>query len=151
MTLRGVLASSLVLLAACAAPPAVPSPSTPAEGLGRITGTLGYPSDQIPPLAVFAIRADTGAIRYHVVRTAAQAVSYAIDVEPGVYFVVAYPETDAGSLAGAYTAAVPCGLVASCGDHQLIAVSVPAGATVSGADVKDWYAAPGSFPPRPDR
>jgi hypothetical protein len=54
-----------------------------------------------------------------------------------------------GALVGGYTPAVACGLTVACTDHSLIRVAVPAGETVRGVDIRDWYAPPGTFPPRP--
>jgi hypothetical protein len=35
------------------------------------------------------------------------------------------------------------------GDHTLVPVTIRAGQTVSGIDIKDWYYTQGNFPPRP--
>jgi hypothetical protein len=67
-------------------------------------------------------------------------------VEPGTYTVVAYAQ-GLGEAAG--TAAVSCGLRASCTDHSLVRVTMRGGETTSGVDVSDWYAPPGTFPARP--
>jgi hypothetical protein len=44
---------------------------------------------------------------------------------------------------------VPCGLKVGCTDHTLIDVTVVSGQITSGADPKDFYAEPGTFPPPP--
>ncbi len=120
--------------------------------LGAISGRVGYPSDFVPPLAVFAIRVDDpGTYRLlHTQRVPPASSSYTMSaVEPGVYSVVAFVEGQPSTLAGAHTAAAACGLGASCTDHTVVRVTVRAGATVTGIDVTDWYAAPGAFPARP--
>lgn len=163
------------LLLCCTTPPAPastsPSPSGPVPtvavsaspapavcpavrqiSLGAISGRVGYPSDFVPPLAVFAIRVDDpGTYRVlHTERVPPGSSSYTMSaVEPGVYSVVGYVEGQASTLAGAYTAAAACGLGASCTDHTVVRVTVRAGETATGIDVRDWYAAPGAFPARP--
>jgi hypothetical protein len=120
--------------------------------LGAISGRVGYPSDVIPPLAVFAIRVDDpGTYRVlHTQQAPPGSSSYTMAaVEPGIYAVVGYVEGQGSNLAGAYTPAVSCGLDARCTDHSLIRVTVRAGETVTGVDVRDWYAGPGAFPARP--
>ena len=165
----------IALLLSCTNPPArvstspspsgpVPSvavPATPAPAacppvrqisLGAISGRVGYPSDVVPPLAVFAIRVDDpGTYRVlHTPQAPPGSSSYTMAaVEPGIYSVVGYVEGRESNLAGAHTPAVACGLDARCTDHSLIRVTVRAGETVTGIDVRDWYAAPGAFPARP--
>ena len=115
---------------------------------GTIAGTLGYPSQGIPPLEVFAINASDNSVYFKTV-TAVNQQTFTIDgIAPGVYVVVAYP-LDTDALAGGYTKAVACGLSVECTDHSLIQVAVTAGQSESGIEVKDWYAPSGQFPPRP--
>jgi hypothetical protein len=117
---------------------------------GIITGWLSYPSEGAPPMTVYAIRLDLNSMRWVSVNTVANQTAYMItDLEPGIYAVVAYLQTG-GTLAGAYTESVHCGLTVECKDHTLIPVTVTAGDTVTGVDIRDWYAPPGTFPPRPE-
>lgn len=172
---RTVALAVVALVLGCTNPPAPvstsPSPSGPAPtvavsaspapavcppvrqiALGAISGRVGYPSDNIPPLAVFATRVDDpGAYRVlHTLQVPPGSSSYTMAaVEPGIYSVVGYVEGQASTLAGAYTPAVACGLDARCTDHSLIRVTVRAGETASGIDVRDWYAPAGTFPARP--
>jgi hypothetical protein len=130
--------------------PVVPPPSTPGTTVtGAIAGTLRFPSEVIPPLAVYAISTTGG--RYFTVNTAQNQQQFTIpDVTPGTYYVVAYPQNQPNStLAGAYTAAVECGLTSACTDHTPVPVTVFPGRTVQDTRVWDWYAPPGTFPPRP--
>jgi hypothetical protein len=119
---------------------------------GAITGKLGYPSDFIPPLRIYAI--DTTAPgRYRVIHTAQNQQTYQIaGVAPGTYSVYASAYSLAGLpdvLGGAYTKAVACGLNAGCTDHTPVAVQVRPGAVADGVDVRDWYAPPGTYPSPP--
>ena len=99
-----------------------------------------------------AIRVDDPGIYrvLHTQRAPPGPASYTMGaVEPGVYVVVAFVEDQGPALSAAYTAAVSCGLNASCADHSLVRVTVRAGETVTGVDVTDWNSAAGGFPPRP--
>jgi hypothetical protein len=116
----------------------------PASGL--ITGSLSYPSEKIPPLAVFAIRIDNGKYTYYSIQTEGDQSSYSIRVDPGVYQIVAYN----ADLAGGYTKFVECGMSTYCSDHNLLSVVIEAGDNVDHIDLLDWYAPRGTFPARPD-
>ncbi len=114
---------------------------------GIIKGTLGYPSEGIPPLEVYAI-SSTDDSKYFFIKTAQNQNSFEIeDVDPGTYYVLAYAESN---FAGGWTKAVPCGLSVDCNDHSLTPVVVKAGKTASGIEVKDWYAPENTFPSRPN-
>lgn len=118
------------------------------SGTGAIQGELGYPSHFVPQLRVYAINADPSGPTY-VIETALNQTTFIMSgLQPGTYYVVGYL-ADTPSFAGAYTAAVPCGLLAECTDHSLIPVTVTAGATTGGVEVRDWYAPPGTFPSEP--
>ena len=122
------------------------APPVPAKG--SISGTLGYPSSFIPPLTVYAISEKDPKV-YFSVKTQTNQQAFTLElVEPGTYVLVAYPE-DTSELAGGYTKAVACGLSVECKDHSLVSVSVEAGKTVSGVEIKDWYAPEGTFPKKP--
>ena len=87
--------------------------------------------------------------------------SYQLTVPSGLYYVIAYSD-DTGlpsTAAAGYTRyTVDCiqktqnnsaPSACSANDHSLVAVAVRDG-TVTGIDIKDWYAPPGqSYPPRP--
>jgi hypothetical protein len=120
--------------------------------LGAISGRISYPSESIPVLALIAIRADDpGTYRVlHAQRVPPGPTSYTMAaVEPGVYAVVAFVEGQGSGLEAAYTAAVTCGLTASCTDHALVRVTVRGGETVTGVDVTDWNSAAAALPVRP--
>lgn len=133
---------------ALAQPPATPDTPAPPT-TGSIAGTLGFPSETIPPLTVYAIAVKDSS-KYYFVTTAENQTQFTLDgLEAGDYFVVAYVQ-GAPSLAGAWSQFVPCGLSANCSDHSLIPVTVEAGKTTQGIEVKDWYAPPGTFPKQPE-
>jgi hypothetical protein len=116
---------------------------------GSISGSLNYPSNFIPSMDVVAFSTDSSS--YFYVVTAEGSSSYQIDNLPvGGYYIVAYPNMDGvGTLAGGYSAAVPCGLSVECTDHSLFVVTVTSGQVTTGADPFDWYAPEGSFPANP--
>ena len=117
------------------------------EKTGNIKGTLGYPSEGIPPLEVYAI-STTDSSNYFFIKTSQNQNSFEIeDVDPGTYYVLAYSESN---FAGGWTKAVPCGLSVDCNDHSLTPVVVKAGVTTSGIELKDWYAPENFFPSRPN-
>jgi hypothetical protein len=131
------------------------APSTPAPATGTVTGRLSYPSSFIPPMRVVFFSVPDGKASW--VDTAMNQGTYSIDLLPGTYHVVAYPYSadtytapapGAGTFAGGYTAAVPCGLTVDCTDHSLLPIAVTPGQTFS-ADPGDWYAPEGSFPSMP--
>lgn len=124
---------------------AEPTKASEDKSPGKIEGTLGYPSEGIPPLEVYAIPA-AGKGKYFFIKTYQNQGKFEIeDVEPGSYYIVAY----SNNLSGAYSKAVPCGLSVDCKDHSLIAVEVKSGQTAGGAEVRDWYAPEGTFPKKP--
>ncbi len=115
---------------------------------GRIQGTLGYPSEHIPPMSIYAFNT-ADSTRFFFTTTSDNQGSFMIEnVEPGTYHVVGYAASSNSS--GAWSRMVPCGLSVNCTDHSLIPVTVTAGATATGVEVKDWYAPVGTFPPKPN-
>lgn len=124
-----------------------PAPTEAPEN-GSVSGVLGYPSEFIPPLAVYAI-STTDSSRFFYVNTAENQGAFTIEnVAPGTYYVVAYRTTGRDD-SGAWSRMVPCGLSVNCTDHSLIPVTVVAGETATGVEVRDWYAPEGTFPARP--
>jgi len=127
-------------------PEASPAAQKADAKIGSIEGVLGYPSEVIPSLEVYAIStADSS--KYYYVKTAANTNTFTIpEVAPGEYNVVAYASA---TYAGSYTKAVPCGLSVSCEDHSMIPAIVKAGEVTKGIELKDWYAPEGTFPTKP--
>lgn len=116
---------------------------------GLISGRLGYPSQGVPALDIYAVKVGDPGFFYHL-RTNIHSVSYELRVKPGRYLVFAYPVDLPGSdFGGAFTEYVRCGLIPVCTDHRLLPVNVASGATVTGIDITDWYTPPGTIPPRP--
>lgn len=116
---------------------------------GGITGVVGYPSEGIPPLTVYAINQNDNSIFFSVGTQENQQEFTITSITPGTYVVVAYPQDGAG-LTGGYTQAVPCGLSVACTDHSLIPVIVNSGEVSLDIMVKDWYAPAGQFPAKPE-
>lgn len=163
---------------------AVTQPTSAAAG-GTLSGGLGFPSDFIPPLTIYAISVSDPSVWFSVetpyfgdhptpgLRTAApgQPREYTMTgVAPGTYYVLGYFDTryfqtlpaGSGDKPGVYSRfTIECiqATLASgsppavCGaqpaDHSLVPVTVRAGQTVNGIDIKDWYDVQGSYPPRP--
>jgi hypothetical protein len=163
-------------VAGCSQPSTIANPTpvacslpSPSADNGAIAGQLGYPSDFIPALTVYAIpvteiRASTvraSQICYVTVQTVVnQQTFHILHLPAGDYYVlagwqpalVASPSRTAvpgDHFGGAYTQAVRCGLLYTCSDHSLISVSVQAGQTTAGIQVTDWYEPAGTFPKMP--
>ena len=150
---RSIGAALVLALAACgqgedrsAEKPGIPSDATESEradpgtgpGTGVVTGTVSYPSDYIPEdLKVCAADASSGLTTCESDRTGN---SYSMTLPPGRYTVWAETK-EAPDVHAFYSQAVPCGLYADCKDHSPIEIEVKSGATVSGVDPGDWYAA----------
>ncbi|MBI3169412.1 MAG: hypothetical protein HYZ22_13090 [Chloroflexi bacterium] len=129
--------------------PSIPNLGVGGEsvGTGGIAGQLSYPSSFIPAMMVVAF--DVNSQSYQYVLTNENSSTYQIDgLAPGTYFVVAYP-SDNSSYPGGYSQAVPCGLLATCTDHNLIPVEVKSGEVAQGINPGDFYAPPGTFPAAP--
>ncbi len=113
---------------------------------GSIAGSLGYPSEFIPPMTVVATNLETN--RYYYVNTNLNDSKYQLGhLPPGSYHVIAYVQGD--DYGGGFTHAVPCGLSVECIDHSLITVKVTAGQVTDGVNPVDFYAPEGAFPPNP--
>jgi len=114
---------------------------------GAISGALGYPSEELPAMRVYAIPVE-GKARY-LVETQAKQSQFTVNGLPaGEYFVVAYVSPKPGEPGdrGAWTRFVQCGMKVTCTDHALVPVSVAAGKTTGGVYVADWYVPAGAFP-----
>jgi hypothetical protein len=127
---------------------------TPAGGQsGSISGTLSYPAEGLPAMAIVAFHVGGGTNDYYYVVTQQGQSNYQIDNLPaGNYEVIAYSLGGGGfpsGLAGGYTQFVPCGMQASCSDHTLINVIVNGGQVTGNINPQDWYAPDGAFPGNP--
>lgn len=118
--------------------PKMPTITSPPE-TGAISGSLGFPSEYIPPLRVVAFDIDSQ--DYYYVDTVHDQADYQItDLPPGTYHVVAYVREEGPDIPGAYTEFVTCGQTVDCTDHSLIDVVVSPGAVTEGVDPIDFYA-----------
>jgi hypothetical protein len=129
------------------------APATaPPVGAGAIVGLLGYPAEGHPAVTIYAVSTTDRSLFFSVDiprATTPPKSPFTITVRPGTYNLFAYLEGNDGPAGGAYTEFVRCGLRAGCSDHTPIDVTVRAGETVRDIEVSDWYAPPGTFPPRP--
>src|ERR1700694_664270 len=141
--------------------------ATPQPGAqtGSIGGLIQFPSDFIPPLAIYAIATD--ASRYYTTEIIQNQTHYSMrGLRPGDYNVYATTRQiqvtgacgartqSPARFGGGYTKSVTCGLDVSCTDHSMINVHVSAGATVEKVEPNDWYVGldfypliPGGGPP----
>ena len=117
---------------------------------GTITGSLGYPSEEIPALGICAETTD-GYDEYCTYEMLegddyTYNLGYEITVPPGDYNVYSYL-IDSDSTTGEaeddykayYSKFVTCGLDISCTSHTAVKVSVDRNEKVSGIDPIDWY------------
>jgi hypothetical protein len=129
------------------------------DDTGRIRGRLFYPSQFIPPLAVYAVAVDGS--RFYRVDTGIVPPgepSYEIPaLEPGVYYVYGYPTEGEATFGGAYSYLAACDAghypppPEGCWDdpqYDLAPVEVRAGQAVEEINIFDWYGP--SVPPPPD-
>ena len=142
-TARPAVTAPAVASQASEAPAAA---ATTAGSTGRITGTLSYPSEYLPPMRVCAF--ELAEATPYCVRTGKDQAQYRLDgVPPGDYLVLAFPQ-EADALPGGYTGCVP-GLSADCGDHDLKPIIVAAGQTTPDIDPADYYAEAADWPQEP--
>jgi hypothetical protein len=138
---------------------ALPYTPTSDRTTGRVRGRLFFPSEFIPSLAVYAVATDGS--RFYRVDTRPVPPgepSYEIRlVEPGTYYVYAYPAGDEAQFAGVYSYLAACEaghlspLSEGCWEnpqHDLAPVEVQAGQAVEEVNAFDWYGP--SPPPPPD-
>ena len=133
-------------------PTSGPPTSTAEPASGVITGLLGYPAEGHPAVTIYAVSTADRRVFFSVDvprATTPPRSPFTINVRPGTYNLFAYLEGNDGPAGGAYTEFVRCGNRAGCTDHTPIDVTVRAGETVRDIEVSDWYAPPGTFPPRP--
>ena len=140
-------------VAATGQPDEQPAQQAPTEELlpGAIRGQLSYPAESIPPLRLVLWNAEDGT---YLSQEFAQNTGEYVweDIPAGHYKLVAYRMDDAyATLAGGYSRAVACGLLADCTDHSLVVFEVRPGLETSGINPGDWYAPAGSFPTDPTR
>ena len=174
-----VTASPTAATAVTASPAATATSTPTAAPTGAITGGLGYPSEFIPPLTVYAISVADQRVFFSVdtpqfggggtqpgpTATPRLPPEYTITgVAPGTYYVLAYRNdavnVEAQNRPGVYSQFVlqcikptrtqPTATACPHNDHSLVPVTVRAGETVTGIEITDWYyQAPQNYPPRP--
>ena len=117
---------------------------------GTITGSLGYPSESIPPMGVCA-EAVEGIDQYCTYKIIegerfTYGYGYELTVPPDDYYVFAHLITKGNEQIGYtdedkayYSDFVACGLSVECSSHEPIAVSIGRNDNAQGIDPIDWY------------
>jgi hypothetical protein len=103
---------------------------------GSVQGSICFLSESIPPMTLYFQDQGTGELTE--LNTDEGQNGFQLELDPGTYVAFAYVLDK--SLGGMYSQAVPCGLTTECSDHGLIAFDVPAGGSIEGVDICDWYA-----------
>jgi hypothetical protein len=116
---------------------------SPEIQIGVIEGSLGYPSDLIPPdMKVCAENKQTGekyCTKEHIKdKKYVCGEGYKIEVPPGDYFVYANLPSEEDYKAY-YSEFVTCGLNVKCFSHEPILVSIEEGDNITDIDPIDWY------------
>ncbi len=108
---------------------------------GTITGSLSFPSEEIPEMTVCAEAINTKEEFCTNERMTGDDYQYGLGynlyLPAGEYFVYAKLAND--PYKAYYSEFVTCGLSVDCPSHQPIKVTVTAGETTSGVDPQDWY------------
>lgn len=107
------------------------------EKLGTISGTIKYPSEEIPPLVVCAVNLKTE--KKQCAQTLPNTPSYALRVPEGEYWVYSEREGDPDKRKAWYSEYLECGLLPECKDHSPVAVTVK-NDEITEAHPNDWYA-----------
>jgi len=135
-------------------PPAPTSDGPPGlVGNGGILGNIQYPANTTPALLIVFFVVGGSPQDYYYITTVTGQSKYEMSLPPGHYYIVAYTLGGDGfpaGLAGGYTQYVVCGQLFTCTDHSLVDVPVASLVVfVNTADIADWVAPAGSFPPNP--
>ena len=119
------------------------------ENLGKVKGTVCYPSEYYPAMNIYAKNIATRQV--YSTSTEEGINKFEIDdLRPGEYIAYAYtkeklfgdadtPYKEKGS--GGYFHAVPCGLRVDCDNHDLIVFKIIGGKTTNMIEICDWYGA----------
>jgi len=131
----------------------IPTNTPPGGQVGSIAGTLSYPAEGLPAMAIVAYRVGGGQNDYYYVLTIQGQNTYQIDNLPvGTYHIVTYTMGGGGfpaGLPGGYSQYVVCGMQPACTDHTLVNVQVNASQITGNINPQDWYAPDGTFPTDP--
>lgn len=172
-------ASSSVTPSASSSPARTTSLPNASGPTGTITGRLGYPSDFVPPLTVYAISVSDPNVWFSTSTPrfgnplssvppgptwppSGPGTYLITGVAPGTYYVIAYrnDDTPQSSFPGAYTERArkclssdpntPSPPPGPCSNDQtLVQVTVRAGDALRYIDIVDWIFQSGTYPPRP--
>jgi len=121
-------------------------------GNGGLAGKIQYPASGIPAMRIVAFRVGNLSEYYSIITQPGQSY-YEMSLPPGQYYIVGYTIAGngfPGGLAGGYTQAVVCGMTVNCTNHSLVPVQVSSLVVlIADANIYDWYAPDGTFPPNP--
>ena len=120
------------------------------QSVGSISGELGYPSEYVPALYVFALPVNEAGKSYSVETIEGQDKFTIQNVVPNTYYLVAYLQTDTG-MAGGYTRFALSAMTVADTDHSLLPVVVTSGQNVGDIKIADWIAPPGIIPSFPGK
>ncbi len=116
-----------------------------AQGNGKISGKLTYPSDYIPPDMVICLESATQTVCSNsknkggfVFSVNPATARYSVSLSPGSYYIYAKTKEMVGEKAY-YNQFVKCGMSVDCKSKAKILLVVKAGKTISGITVGDWY------------
>jgi hypothetical protein len=127
--------------------PSATATITPTPQGDNVLGKICYPSESIPAMTAYFEETNSHAVVE--LPIAAGQDHYATLLPPGTYLAYAWlPDFSYGGL---YSQAVPCGLKATCKDHQALPFEVKAGETLQNIDLCDWYAGPYNVPYPPGK
>ena len=108
----------------------------PSQATGRIAGQRLYPSEQLPSdFTTCAINLASG----QATCLGGNQQTYELSLPSGQYQVYAVVPSLNPTYKAYYSRFIACGLRVDCTDHTPIVVTVPAGGTVGGIDVGDFY------------
>jgi hypothetical protein len=116
-----------------------------AQGNGKITGKLTYPSEFIPSDMAVCVESPERTVcsnsrnkAGYVFKVNRASARYEVSLPPGKYYIYAKTREMPGEKAY-YNEFVRCGMNVRCKSKRLIRITVRSGRTVSGITLGDWY------------
>jgi len=131
-----VLLSTTLLAAACRG--RVPLTSATGTATAVITGELGYPSEWVPPMTVYAEDPRSGEVFFARTNSSPSVTGYALEVRaPGTYRVFAWTAAGASTeeSIGSYYCGGSARECSTPADQRVLTLSVAPGDTVRGIDI----------------
>ncbi|MCJ7550283.1 MAG: hypothetical protein MUQ30_11445, partial [Anaerolineae bacterium] len=113
----------------------LPATPTPALGLGKVSGGICFPSEQIPAMKAYFQNTTTNQIVEMAISENQSA--YDVDLPAGEY--IAYAGLPDFPIVGLYSVNVLCGMGAECADHTPVRFQASPDRVTTGIDICDWY------------